>query len=156
MPYRLLDILSSMLVVATSGTGFVLGSGNVIDFGGLFWTCAGTMMVAASANSLNQVSFELLIIIIIIFQSQSFSYYKYCLCVCARACACVHVLGCLNFQTNLCILYCQVFEINNDAKMKRTMRRPLPSGRLSIPHAVTWASSVGVAGTAILACKVVP
>ena len=49
-----------MLVVATSGTGFVLGSGNVIDFGGLFWTCAGTMMVAASANSLNQVSFELL------------------------------------------------------------------------------------------------
>ena len=105
MPYRLLDILSSMLVVATSGTGFVLGSGNVIDFGGLFWTCAGTMMVAASANSLNQVSFELLIIIII-FQSQSFSYYKYCLCVCARACACVHVLGCLNFQTNLCILYC--------------------------------------------------
>ena len=105
MPYRLLDILSSMLVVATSGTGFVLGSGNIIDFGGLFWTCAGTMMVAASANSLNQVSFELLIIIII-FQSQSFSYYKYCLCVCARACACVHVLGCLNFQTNLCILYC--------------------------------------------------
>ncbi|KAL6323461.1 hypothetical protein AAG906_039031 [Vitis piasezkii] len=90
----------SMLVVATSGTGFVLGSGNIIDFGGLFWTCAGTMMVAASANSLNQV-----------------------------------------------------FEINNDAKMKRTMRRPLPSGRLSIPHAVTWASSVGVAGTAILACK---
>lgn len=90
----------SMLVVATSGTGFVLGSGNVIDFGGLFWTCAGTMMVAASANSLNQV-----------------------------------------------------FEINNDAKMKRTMRRPLPSGRLSIHHAVTWASSVGVAGTAILACK---
>ena len=156
MPYRLLDILSSMLVVATSGTGFVLGSGNIIDFGGLFWTCAGTMMVAASANSLNQVSFELLIIIIIIFQSQSFSYYKYCLCVCARACACVHVLGCLNFQTNLCILYCQVFEINNDAKMKRTMRRPLPSGRLSIHHAVTWASSVGVAGTAILACKVVP
>lgn len=60
MPYLLFDILSSMLVVATSGTGFVLGSGNVIDFGGLFWTCAGTMMVAASANSLNQVSFELL------------------------------------------------------------------------------------------------
>ena len=106
MLYLLFDILSSMLVVATSGTGFVLGSGNIIDFGGLFWTCAGTMMVAASANSLNQVSFELLIIIIIIFQSQSFSYYKYCLCVCARACACVHVLGCLNFQTNLCILYC--------------------------------------------------
>ncbi|KAK9273087.1 hypothetical protein L1049_017894 [Liquidambar formosana] len=90
----------SMLVVATSGTGFVLGSGNAIDFAGLCWTCVGTMMVAASANSLNQV-----------------------------------------------------FEIKNDAKMKRTMHRPLPSGRLTIPHAVTWASSVGVAGTALLAMQ---
>lgn len=44
-----------MLVVATSGTGFVLGSGGVIDFAGLCCTCAGTMMVASSANSLNQV-----------------------------------------------------------------------------------------------------
>lgn len=90
----------SMLVVATSGTGYVLGSGQVIDFAGLCWTCVGTMMVAASANSLNQV-----------------------------------------------------FEVKNDAKMKRTMRRPLPSGRLSIPHAVTWASSVGLAGTCLLTCK---
>lgn len=90
----------SMLVVATSGTGFALGSGSAIDLAGLCWTCTGTMMVAASANSLNQL-----------------------------------------------------FEISNDAKMKRTMRRPLPSGRISIPHAVTWASSVGVAGTALLAWK---
>ncbi|XXG41646.1 hypothetical protein AAC387_Pa01g2072 [Persea americana] len=89
-----------MLVVATSGTGFVLGSGGVIDFAGLCFTCAGTMMVAASANSLNQV-----------------------------------------------------FEINNDAKMKRTMQRPLPSGRISVPHAIMWASSVGVAGTILLAWK---
>ena len=44
-----------MLVVATSGAGFVLGSGPTIDFTGLCCTCAGTMMVAASANSLNQV-----------------------------------------------------------------------------------------------------
>ncbi|KAK2968493.1 hypothetical protein RJ640_027543 [Escallonia rubra] len=90
----------SMLVVATSGAGYVLGSGNAVDLMGLCCTCAGTMMVAASANSLNQV-----------------------------------------------------FEINNDAKMKRTRQRPLPSGRISIPHAVTWASSVGVAGTALLACQ---
>lgn len=47
-----------MLVVATSGTGFVLGSGNAIDFAGLCWTCTGTMMVAASANSLNQVLYK--------------------------------------------------------------------------------------------------
>ncbi|XP_077244924.1 cytochrome c oxidase 10 [Tasmannia lanceolata] len=90
----------SMLVVATSGAGFVLGSGGIIDFAGLCWTCAGTMMVAASANSLNQV-----------------------------------------------------FEINNDAKMKRTRHRPLPSGRLSVRHAAVWASSIGVAGTALLAWK---
>ncbi|RZB89731.1 Protoheme IX farnesyltransferase, mitochondrial isoform D [Glycine soja] len=38
-----------------------------------------------------------------------------------------------------------VFEINNDAKMKRTSRRPLPSGRITIPHAVGSASSVGLA-----------
>ncbi|XP_022761979.1 protoheme IX farnesyltransferase, mitochondrial-like [Durio zibethinus] len=90
----------SMLVVATSGTGYVLGSGNAVDLVGLCCTCAGTMMVAASANSLNQV-----------------------------------------------------LEINNDAKMKRTKQRPLPSGRITIPHAVTWATSVGSAGTALLACK---
>ncbi|KAL4181558.1 hypothetical protein AMTRI_Chr12g271750 [Amborella trichopoda] len=90
----------SMLVVATSGAGFVLGSDIVIDFAGLCWTCAGTMMVAASANSLNQV-----------------------------------------------------FEVTNDAKMKRTMKRPLPAGRLSVPHAVSWASAVGVGGATILACK---
>ncbi|KAA0049085.1 hypothetical protein IC582_012393 [Cucumis melo] len=90
----------SMLVVATSGTGFVLGSGSTMDVAGLCWTCAGTMMVAASANSLNQV-----------------------------------------------------FEIKNDAKMKRTRRRPLPSGRITVPHAFTWATSVGLAGTAMLATK---
>lgn len=47
-----------------------------------------------------------------------------------------------------------MFEINNDAKMKRTKRRPLPSGRISVPHAVAWASSVGVVGTTLLAYKV--
>ncbi|CAM0906580.1 unnamed protein product [Alopecurus aequalis] len=90
----------SALVVATSGAGYVLGSGNIVDIAGLCYTCTGTMMVAASANTLNQV-----------------------------------------------------FEIKNDAKMKRTMRRPLPSGRISPLHAAMWATSVGVAGTALLACK---
>ncbi|XP_050221542.1 protoheme IX farnesyltransferase, mitochondrial [Mercurialis annua] len=90
----------SMLVVATSGTGYVLGSGSAVDLAGLCWTCAGTMMVAASANSLNQV-----------------------------------------------------FEIQNDSKMKRTRLRPLPTGRLTLRHAVTWASSVGLAGTVLLASK---
>ncbi|CAL5382535.1 unnamed protein product [Camellia sinensis] len=100
----------SMLVVATSGTGYVLGSGNAIDYVGLCCTCAGTMMVAASANSLNQRQ------------------------------------RCQHFGK-------EVFEINNDAKMKRTRQRPLPSGRITVPHAVSWASSVGAAGTALLACE---
>lgn len=47
-----------------------------------------------------------------------------------------------------------MFEIKNDAKMKRTMRRPLPSGRISPGHAAMWATSVGVAGTTLLAWKV--
>ncbi|XP_047967020.1 protoheme IX farnesyltransferase, mitochondrial-like [Salvia hispanica] len=90
----------SMLVVATSGTGYILGSGSSIDYLGLCCTCAGTMMVAAAANSLNQV-----------------------------------------------------FEVKNDAMMKRTRLRPLPSGRITRPHAVMWASSMGLAGTALLACE---
>lgn len=48
-----------MLVVATSGAGYVLGSGGAVDFAGLCCTCAGTMMVAASASTLNQVSASL-------------------------------------------------------------------------------------------------
>lgn len=48
-------IVFSMLVVATSGTGYILGSSSSVDYLGLCCTCAGTMMVAASANSLNQV-----------------------------------------------------------------------------------------------------
>ncbi|TQD86055.1 hypothetical protein C1H46_028394 [Malus baccata] len=91
----------SMLVVATSGTGFILGSGHAIDFAGLCCTCAGTMMVA------------------------------------------VLITGDI----------VQVFEKQNDAKMNRTKNRPLPSGRITIPHAVTWASAAGLAGTALLASK---
>jgi hypothetical protein len=48
-------MFSSALVVATSGAGYVLGSGSIVDIAGLCYTCTGTMMVAASANTLNQV-----------------------------------------------------------------------------------------------------
>lgn len=47
-----------------------------------------------------------------------------------------------------------MFEKNNDAKMKRTARRPLPSGRISIPHAAIWATTIGVTGTTLLAYQV--
>ncbi|KAI9174713.1 hypothetical protein LWI28_021767 [Acer negundo] len=49
----LADAIGNSLKLA-SGTGYVLGSGNVIDLAGLCWTSTSTMMAAASANSLNQ------------------------------------------------------------------------------------------------------
>ena len=53
--FHLSFMVFSALVVATSGAGYVLGSGNIVDIAGLCFTCTGTMMVAASANTLNQV-----------------------------------------------------------------------------------------------------
>jgi protoheme IX farnesyltransferase len=45
----------------------------------------------------------------------------------------------------------QIMEVANDSRMKRTMRRPLPSGRMSLPHAVAFAVAMGVGGVATLA-----
>lgn len=57
----------------------------------------------------------------------------------------------------MCVFFfLQIFEISNDAKMKRTMRRPLPSGRMSVPHAVAWATIAGASGACLLATKVNP
>lgn len=44
----------------------------------------------------------------------------------------------------------QVWEVENDALMKRTKRRPLPSGRMTRVHAAAFASASGLAGTGIL------
>ena len=45
----------------------------------------------------------------------------------------------------------QIIETRNDAAMNRTHKRPLPSGRISRPHAIGWASASGAAGLATLA-----
>ena len=45
----------SLLVVSTAAGGYVMGSGEHIDWRGLGWTCLGTMGAAASANTFNQV-----------------------------------------------------------------------------------------------------
>jgi protoheme IX farnesyltransferase len=87
-----------MLVVTTAGFGYVMGSGEVVDYVKLAWTSAGTMMAACSANAFNQI-----------------------------------------------------MEIANDSRMKRTMRRPLPSGRMSVPHALAFAVTMGVGGVLTLA-----
>ena len=47
----------------------------------------------------------------------------------------------------------QVYEVANDALMKRTMRRPLPTGRVSRRHALLFAGAAGAAGVAVLYCK---
>lgn len=47
----------------------------------------------------------------------------------------------------------QVYEAANDALMKRTMRRPLPTGRVTRQHALLFAGAAGVAGVAVLFYK---
>ncbi|KAG0626221.1 hypothetical protein M758_2G112000 [Ceratodon purpureus] len=96
--YEISKARLSLLVVTTAGFGYVMGSGEVVDWVGFAWTSAGTMMAACSANAFNQI-----------------------------------------------------MEISNDSRMKRTMRRPLPSGRMSSPHAVAFAVTMGVGGVAMLA-----
>eukprot|EP01026_Neomeris_dumetosa_P047390 TRINITY_DN40692_c0_g1_i2.p2 TRINITY_DN40692_c0_g1~~TRINITY_DN40692_c0_g1_i2.p2 ORF type:complete len:263 (-),score=28.39 TRINITY_DN40692_c0_g1_i2:19-807(-) len=44
----------------------------------------------------------------------------------------------------------QVIETKRDALMRRTMKRPLPSGRLSRQHALLFAAAMGVTGISIL------
>eukprot|EP00249_Psilotum_nudum_P011364 c23128_g1_i1 orf=20-1630(+) len=90
----------SMLVVATTGAGFVMGSGVPIYWADLSWTCLGTILVAAAANTINQI-----------------------------------------------------LEVENDSKMKRTMQRPLPAGRIGAQHALSWALITGISGIFLLASK---
>ncbi|CAI5515205.1 unnamed protein product [Closterium sp. Naga37s-1] len=90
----------SLLVVATAAAGFVMGSGDHVDWAGLGWTSLGTFLAAASANTWNQV-----------------------------------------------------YEVANDALMKRTRGRPLPAGRMTRQHAIAWGLLTGASGLAILATQ---
>jgi heme o synthase len=45
----------SAFVVSTAAAGYVLGSGERVDWEGLGWTSLGTMLCSASANTFNQV-----------------------------------------------------------------------------------------------------
>ena len=45
----------SAFVVSTAAAGYVLGSGERVDWDGLGWTSLGTMLCSASANTFNQV-----------------------------------------------------------------------------------------------------
>jgi protoheme IX farnesyltransferase len=48
----------------------------------------------------------------------------------------------------------QIYEIRNDGMMRRTMLRPLPAGRFTIPQALLFAAVMGIGGTALLATQV--
>jgi protoheme IX farnesyltransferase len=45
----------SGLVVATAAGGYVMGSGEVVEWRGLAALCAGTMAASACANTCNQL-----------------------------------------------------------------------------------------------------
>jgi heme O synthase-like polyprenyltransferase len=49
----------------------------------------------------------------------------------------------------------QLLEIKNDGLMKRTMARPLPSGRAGPVHAAAFAAIMGIGGVSLLAWQVV-
>ena len=50
----------------------------------------------------------------------------------------------------------QVYEVANDARMKRTMMRPLPLRKISNIQALAFAAVMGIGGTVILAEKASP
>lgn len=79
--------------MSTAAAGYVLGSDDTIQWAGLGWTCLGTLMASAAANTCNQL-----------------------------------------------------YEIRTDALMKRTAGRPLPSGRVSVPHAAAFAAFMAAGG----------
>uniref|UniRef100_A0A7R9URP9 Heme O synthase n=1 Tax=Diacronema lutheri TaxID=2081491 RepID=A0A7R9URP9_DIALT len=45
----------------------------------------------------------------------------------------------------------QIYERDRDGRMRRTMRRPLPAGHMSVPHALAFALGSGTAGVGLLA-----
>ncbi|KAJ1394283.1 UbiA prenyltransferase family-domain-containing protein [Ochromonadaceae sp. CCMP2298] len=62
------------------------------------------------------------------------------------AAACVGTFLCAGSAS----AYNQIIERDIDAKMKRTLMRPLPSGRLGATEGTVLATGMGVAGTAML------
>lgn len=70
------------------------------------------------------------------------------------------VFACTVAGTTLAALSANTFnqwiEVANDSKMGRTIKRPLPSGRISPNHALAAAVTQGIAGPALLTAAVNP
>lgn len=89
------------------------------------WTAAGTWGAAACANTLNQVRALL-----------------------------DHASPVLRTRLTAPLVAHQIMEVRNDSLMKRTHRRPLPSGAMSRRHAIAFALCAGVSGVGILYTQV--
>lgn len=50
----------------------------------------------------------------------------------------------------------QIYEVTNDSLMKRTQRRPLPAGKMSMAHALAFAGVTGLGGVGVLYSQVDP
>ena len=66
------------------------------------------------------------------------------------AATCVGTFGCSAAANALN----QVYEVRNDGRMRRTMLRPLPAGRLSVAQALMFAAAAGIGGGTLLAQQV--
>jgi heme o synthase len=66
------------------------------------------------------------------------------------ACTCVGTFACSAAANTLN----QVYEIHNDGRMRRTMLRPLPAGRMTVVQALCFAAVTSIGGGALLAYQV--
>ena len=155
----------SLLVVATSAAGYAAGSDESIDWAGLGWTSLGTMLASSSANALNQVTAQFTCC-----RNRTTNPAANCMlggrspCIgeqgglCATAfhcCATPHQPNQHSFGAFTAVFALpQVYERVNDGLMKRTMNRPLPTGRMTPRHGLAFAAVAGVGGVWLLAEKV--
>ena len=138
----------SALVVSTAAAGFVLGSGEAVDWQGLFWVSLGTMGAASSANAFNQASEA---------AGWAGSAFPCAAAECRRGrprCA-PRLTPAPSLPPRPPIRFArQIAEVQLDATMRRTARRPLPSGAMPLPAAVAFAVAAGAAGLGTLYVKV--
>ena len=119
----------SGLVTFTAAASYAVAipAGMPISFHALAVACAGTALSAMGASAFNQVCTSCLVP-----NSASDWTHEYMSPIISQPSR-------------------QVFEVSNDRRMARTSRRPLPSGKLTVPHAAAFAALSSAAGVGLLA-----
>lgn len=130
-----------MFVVSTACAGFALGSDEEIDWQKMAWTAVGTFGASAAANTLNQVGIQPGRLVSLTEPCTASTPAAWQPALRLTRCA-LH--GCAFHSTQ------QVYEVNQDRLMKRTQRRPLPSGLLTRRHALAFAAVSAAAGVSAL------